>query len=250
MNPYSTYIYTLSALKLSRKMKNIVEKEIEKHPKRSTLMIILLFTLLVAFIGALIQKNWITMLFILIISILMCIPMVIGKLSKIDIPFPLEVFSVLFIYASLFLGELNHYYTTYWWWDVLLHMASGLAFGIIGFIILYVLSQVEKIQTSPKLVAIFSFSFALAIGALWEIVEFTIDRTLGTNMQSGSFFWTNLNGGLLDTMKDLIDDSIGALFSGIMGYLYLKKNSGIVVKPMAKEFKKDNPEIFQIEKKK
>jgi hypothetical protein len=45
-------------------------------------------------------------------------------------------------------------------------------------------------------------------------------------------------------MKDLIADSIGALFSAIMGYLYLKIDSGIVVKSMVKEFKKDNPRFF------
>jgi len=57
---------------------------------------------------------------------------------------------------------------------------------------------------------------------------------------------TAVNGcGLVDTMKDLIVASIGALFSAVMGYLYLKKDSGIVVKPMTKELKKDNPELFK-----
>jgi hypothetical protein len=46
-------------------------------------------------------------------------------------------------------------------------------------------------------------------------------------------------------MKDLIDDAIGALFSGIMGYLYIKRESGIVVKPIMKELKKDNPRFFK-----
>jgi uncharacterized membrane protein YjdF len=226
-------------------MKNIVSKEIEKHPKRSTLTVILLFTLIVAFVGALIQQNWISMLFIFIIAILICLPMVAGKFFKVDIPLPLEVFSVLFIYASLFLGELKNYYTNFWWWDVLMHVSSGLAFGILGFFILYILYKTEKIKTSPKMIAMFSFVFALAIGALWEIVEFTLDNTFGTHMQSGSFYGAAIqNCGLIDTMKDLIDDSIGALFSAIMGYLYLKRNSGIVVKQMTKELKKDNPRLF------
>ena len=222
-----------------------MRKEIKKHPKRSVLAFILLLTLLGAFIAALSRHNWVSMVMIAVISILICIPMIIGKLSKIDIPAQLEVYSVVFIYVTLFLGELNNYYTTFWWWDVLVHISSGLAFGIIGFIILYVLSKAEKIKTSPKVFAIFSFAFALAIGALWEIVEFTIDHTLGTNMQYGSFFWTSTYGGLVDTMKDLIDDSIGALFSAVMGYLFIRRASGIVVKPIVKEFKKDNPRFFK-----
>ncbi len=226
-------------------MKNVVEKEIEKHPTRSILIIILLATLLVAFVAAVLQQNWVSVVIIALISVLICIPAIIGRVSKIAIPTALEVYSIIFIYATLFLGELNHYYTKFWWWDVLLHISSGLAFGIIGFIILYMLHKSEKVTTSPKTVAIFTFSFALAIGAVWEIVEFTIDYTLGSTMQNGSFFWTTQQDGVFDTMKDLINDSIGALFSAIMGYLYLKKHSGIVVKPVVKEFKKDNPRFFK-----
>jgi uncharacterized membrane protein YjdF len=147
------------------------------------------------------------------------------------------------------LGELYHYYTTYWWWDVLIHISSGAAFAIIGFIILYILYKTDKIKTSPKIIAIFSFVFALSIGALWEIIEFTIDSAFGTHMQSGSFYWIKMQScGLADTMKDLIDDSIGALFSAIMGYLYIRRESGIVVKPMVKEFKKDNVRLFKKKK--
>lgn len=61
----------------------------------------------------------------------------------------------------------------------------------------------------------------------------------------GDILFNNIQGGLLDTMKDLIDDTLGALFSAIMGYLYLKRQSGIVVKPLVKEFKKDNPRFFR-----
>ena len=35
------------------------------------------------------------------------------------------------------------------------------------------------------------------------------------------------------------------VFSAIMGYLYIKRESGIVVKPIMKEFKKDNPKLFE-----
>jgi uncharacterized membrane protein len=171
--------------------------------------------------------------------------MIIGKLSNINLPFELEVFAVLFIYASLFLGEIKNYYTTYWWWDIVLHGGSGLAFGMIGFFILYILYKTNQLKTSPKTIAIFTFAFALAIGALWEIFEFAIDSTFGA-VSNNALMQTQVNGcGLADTMKDLIVDSIGALFIAIMGYLYIKNESGIVVKSMTKEFKKDNPRFFK-----
>lgn len=237
---------------INREIK-VVEKEIKRefgiHPKRSTLALILLFTLAVAFLEALRQFNLVSMLMIFIIGLMICLPMVIGRLSKIDIPLPLELFAVLFIYATLFLGELKNYYATYWWWDVLLHFSSGLAFGVIGFIILYILYKTEKVKTSPKVVAVFTFAFALAIGALWEIVEFSIDSAFGP-ISNHAYMQTRVNGcGLTDTMKDLIDDSIGGLFAAVMGYLYLKKDTGILVKSMTKEFKKDNPKFFNKRKK-
>jgi uncharacterized membrane protein YjdF len=228
-------------------MKNTISREIKKHPKRSILTLILLFTLIVAFVEALIRHNWVSMLYIAIISIVICLPMAAGKLSKIDIPLPLSIFAVAYIYAALFLGSLNNYYAKFWWWDVVLHTSSGLAFGIIGFFILYLLYKTKKIRASPKIVAMFSFTFALAVGALWEIFEFSADSIFGTKMQAGSFFWASmLSCNLTDTMKDLITDSIGALFSAIMSYLYLKRDSGIVVRPIIKEFKKDNPKLFRI----
>jgi uncharacterized membrane protein YjdF len=231
-------------------MKHVVKKEIEKHPKTNIFTAILLLTLVVAFVGALRQHNWVSMLMIVIIAILICLPRIIGRLSHIEIPAKLGVYIIIFIYASLFLGEIKNYYAAYWWWDVVIHTSSGLAFGIIGFIILYVLYKTEKIKTSPKTIAMFAFAFALAIGAFWEIVEFSIDSIFGP-ISNQAFMQTRVNGcGLVDTMKDLIADSLGALFSAIMGYLYVKRESGIVVKPMVKEFKKDNPRLFKKKKSK
>lgn len=226
-------------------MKKVI-KEMEKTPKIALLTFFLLLTMLISLVEAIIRKNWVFMISIIIIAILVCLPKFIEKWSNIAIPNTLETYIIIFFYISLFLGELYNYYTTYWWWDVLIHISSGVAFGIIGFIILYVLYKTEKIKTSPKMIAIFSFVFAIAIGALWEIAEFTIDQSFGTNMQSGSFYWIKTPScGLADTMKDLIDDSIGALFSAVMGYLYLRRESEIIVKPIVKEFKKDNPKLFK-----
>lgn len=221
-------------------MKSIVRKDIEKDPKIAILTLVLLVTLVIAFIGAIIRHNWVLMILTIVIAVLICLPKFVGRWSHITIPEKLEVYIILFFYATLFLGELKNYYATYWWWDVAIHTSSGLAFGIIGFIILYVLQKAEKIKTSPKTIAFFAFAFGLAIGAVWEIVEFTIDSTFGPISNN-----VPMQGGLGDTMGDLIVDALGALFSAVMGYFYLKHDSGIIVKPMVKEFKKDNPRLFK-----
>ncbi len=227
----------------TRTGKKIV-REARKNPIFNIVTVLLLLSIIVAFVLASLQQNWVLLLMLVFIGALLFIPHLLEKFAHIDIPTGLKLFSVLFIYTTLFLGELHNYYTKYWWWDVMIHISSGLAFGLIGFIVLYILYKSGKVKTSPKMIAMFSFAFALAIGALWEIVEFTIDSTFGP-ISNHSYMLTVVDGcGLVDTMKDLINDSIGALFSAVMGYLYLKMESGIVVKQIIKEFKRKNPRLF------
>ena len=224
-------------------MENVVRTEIKRTPKIAILTLVLLITLVISLVESVIRGNWVFMILTVVVGVLICLPRFVAKWSDIVVPERLEVYIIFFFYAALFLGELKNYYATFWWWDVAIHTSSGLAFGIMGFLILYVLYRTEKVKTSPKTVAMFTFACALAIGALWEIVEFTVDSIFGPISNS-----VNMQGSLANTMRDLIVDSIGALFSAVMAYLYLRMESGIVVKSMTKEFKKGNPRLFKKEK--
>ena len=51
---------------------------------------------------------------------------------------------------------------------------------------------------------IFIFMFSVAIGNLWEVLEFLLDVMFKINCQAG---------GLNDTMVDMIDGIIGAIIS-------------------------------------
>ena len=147
--------------------------------------------IIIALVGAVLEKDW-TILFISILVLaLTFLPSLIEKNYKIHLPVEFELVIIIFIYASLFLGEVKSYYTIFWWWDLILHAGSGIAFGFIGFLILYVLYKSGKIKANPSTIAMFSFSFGLAIGTMWEIFEFTLDNSLGINLQKS---------GLKDTM--------------------------------------------------
>lgn len=61
--------------------------------------------------------------------------------------------------------------------------------------------------------------FALGVGALWEIFEFTMDSLFGMNMQKPML---GDPSGLTDTMWDLIVDATGALVISVLGWRYLK----------------------------
>ncbi|SMX38236.1 hypothetical protein [Octadecabacter ascidiaceicola] len=120
---------------------------------------------------------------------------------------------VVFIFATLFLGEVADFYEKFWWWDVALHFTSALSFGAMGFLLIFMLFEGDRYAAPPWALALLAFCVGLSIGALWEVFEFSMDQFFGMNMQKS---------GLVDTMKDLIIDSIGAAIGAFSGYLYLK----------------------------
>ena len=165
-----------------------------------------------AIISSVITASWMNFFLSILAFILSIIPEFIEKKKQIDMPDIFEIIFLVFIYSSIFLGEVQQFYSIFWWWDLFLHTLSGFTLGIIGFLILYMLYQDKKFKASPILIVIFGFSFAVAIGSIWEIFEFTMDSILGFNMQKS---------GLIDTMSDLIVDAIGAAVAAFVGYFYL-----------------------------
>ncbi|GGL68822.1 hypothetical protein [Wenxinia marina] len=121
--------------------------------------------------------------------------------------------TALFIFATLFLGEVANFYERIWWWDMVLHFGSALSFGVLGFLMIFMLFEGDRYAAPPWAIGVLSFCVAVTIGAIWEIFEFAVDQTFGTNMQKS---------GLPDTMGDLIVDTLGGALGGLAGYLYLK----------------------------
>lgn len=192
--------------------------------------------IVIAIISAIISGKWLILFACILILFLTFLPYFFEKKYKIQLPLEFTIVIILFIYVSLILGSIKGYYLKFWWWDIITHTTAGIALGFIGFMILYILYQGKKIRANPIMIAIFSFSFAVAIGVLWEIFEFVVDSLTGLNMQKS---------GLRDTMWDLIVNSIGALFASTMGYLYLKKEKIHVVDMLINKFRRKNPNLFK-----
>jgi hypothetical protein len=161
----------------------------------------------------------------------------------VEIPSEIEVVAVLFIFATLFLGEVRDYYERYWWWDMTLHTTSGLLLGMLGFMIVYVLNEnrLVDLHMRPAFVALFAFFFAVALGAIWEIFEFAMDENFGTNMQPAT---PSDPSGLTDTIHDLIVDTIGAAVVSLFGWRYIGKARSSRVDNWAKRFIDRNPRLF------
>lgn len=163
-------------------------------------------------------------LFIVVLTLVLTFyPNILEKKFRVYLPSDIQVVITLFIFAAQYLGEIKNFYERFWWWDIMLHTTSGFVLGIIGFMFVYLLNKNydTNVTLSPFFIALFAFCFAVMIGVLWEIYEFSVDRLIGYNMQK---FREAGQDGLVDTMIDLIVDSIGAFVVSLIGFLNIKEN--------------------------
>jgi len=172
--------------------------------------------LAIAFVVALFTSQWANAFVTIVALTLTLLPSVFSNRFQIQLPLSFLAAISLFLFATLFLGEIFDFYNKFWWWDVLLHASSAVGFGIIGFLFIFYLFQGDRYNAPPWALGVIAFCVALAIGTLWEIFEFAMDEIFGLNMQKS---------GLVDTMSDLIVDTIGASFGAISGFLWLKGRS-------------------------
>ena len=194
--------------------------------------------------------------------VLLLMPTIMERRLKIDLPNALEIIIMLFIYAAEFMGEIHAFYTTYRGWDTMLHTMNGFLCAAIGFCLVDLFDRSEKssLSLSPKYMAIVAFCFSMTVGVLWEFFECAMDQLLLLDMQKDTVVNTistvmldptggnkpqiirgitdvilvtdqgeislGLGGyldiGLLDTMKDLFVNFIGAVVFSIVGYFYVK----------------------------
>lgn len=207
------------------------------------------------------NKNYENVFLCILTLILFSLPSLIETNTRIDIPDTLENIILFFIYAAAILGEMGSYYVTYPFWDTVLHTANGFLAAAIGFSLVDILNQSERfsIRLSPLFVAIVAFCFSMTIGVVWEFFEFSMDMFFGMDMQKDTVVTTlrsvmldptksqkivvikgienvMVNGkelgvggyldiGLIDTMKDLFVNFIGALVFCVAGFFYLKYRS-------------------------
>ena len=168
-------------------------------------------------------------------------PEVMLRRSGIHIPPEFQLIAALFVFLSLFLGSARDFYYRFWWWDIVLHTGSGFLFGVVGWIVLFLLIRTDRLPRAigPGLVCVFGVTFAVTLGVLWEIFEFIVDS-----------LWPEVNmmsheTGVADTMQDLIVDTIGAVAVGLMGWAYAKTGRFSFVVDGMRKFLHRNPRLFR-----
>lgn len=183
-----------------------------------------------------VKSDYVLMLLQCILGIFaMLLPGFLRRRINLEIPSNMLVLYAIFLYCAIYLGEVRSFYYNVPNWDTILHTFSGAMLGALGFSFINFLNKTDRVpmNLSPIFVAAFAFCFAVTSGVVWEIYEFTADGFLGTNMQK---FGTEAGVGfvgrlaLMDTMKDLIVDIVGAFAISVIGYISLKYKKGWVEK--------------------
>lgn len=207
-------------------------------------VIVLQLIMAVELVLTLYNGLWINAFLVAIIIGITLSPAMLGRHFRVTVPAEFQLLAVLFMFASLFLGEIRRYYDRIWWWDIALHTSSGLLLGLFGFLLIYVLNQNRRIELHlrPGFMALFAFLFAVTVGALWEIFEFAMDYFVGTTMQKPMF---GDDSGLTDTMWDLIVDAIGALLISVFGWWYMKRGERSFIVDWIGKFIDRNPRLFK-----
>lgn len=176
-----------------------------------------------------IKSNYVVILLECLFGVVVVIlPGILDRKWSFGIPNYMYITYFIFLYCAIYLGSVRGFYSLIPHWDTILHAISGGMLGALGFCLVTVCNDSERVpmSLSPFFVALFAFSFALAVGAIWEIYEYTGDGLMGMNMQR-----FNLSDGtplvgraaLYDTMKDIIIDAISALVVAVIGYFPTKR---------------------------
>ena len=189
------------------------------------------------------EQNWMHVFLVAAIMLAMAVPAVFARRFDLTLPTEIQFATMLFVFATLFLGEVQDFYERFWWWDIALHTTSGVLLGLLGFIVLYLLneSQVVDFSLRPLFVSLFAFFFAVTIGALWEIFEFAMDQLAGLQMQKPML---GDPSGLTDTMWDLIVDTAGAALSTFLGWLYIRRARAVGSDSWVRRFALRYPRLF------
>ncbi len=120
------------------------------------------------------------------------------------------------IFISIFLGTTLNFYSILPEFDFYLHLFFGFVCSILSIPIIRYFCNKSNLKISNLkmgFIILIIFGFAASCGMLWEIYEFSVDKLLLLNTQ---------NNSLLDTMTDIIANTIGSIAFCII-YLFKHK---------------------------
>lgn len=243
---------------LFRTMGKALSMEIREHRSSFLVYVVLRALVILVMILQIFNRNYENVFLCALTLLLLIVPSFLQVNLKIELPTGLEIILLFFVFAAEILGEIEAYYIRFPFWDTMLHTLNGFLMAAIGFSLVDILNRNErfKFELSPFFVAIVAFCFSMTIGVLWEFFECAMDLFFGQDMQKDTIvhafssvmldpeganhpirvsgiYDVAVNGqsmglggyldiGLLDTMKDLFVNFVGAVIFSAVGYVYIR----------------------------
>ena len=136
---------------------------IEYGSKSKMIVYIIIRALVIGvMIAQILNKNWDNVFICGLTLILLLLPSLLSYQLKIVLPNTLEIIIVCFIFAAEILGEVQEYYVIFEGWDDMLHTMNGFLAAAVGFAMIDVLNEHERVSMtlSPAFVAVVAFCFS------------------------------------------------------------------------------------------
>lgn len=238
------------------------KEEIRKKKGVAAVYFVLRLMVIFIMVAQFFNRNFENVFLCLLTLVLFLLPTIFERRLRIDLPDTLEIVIMLFIFAAEILGEIRAFYTTFQGWDTMLHTINGFLCAAIGFCLVDMFDREERfsLTLSPVFMAIVAFCFSMTIGVLWEFFECAMDQLFLLDMQKDTVIHSiasvmldptggntpvtirditdvivvsngqeiplgiggYLDVGILDTMKDLVVNFVGAVVFSFIGYFYVK----------------------------
>ena len=268
-------------------MAEAVAMEVREHKSSFLVYVTLRALVILVMILQVFNRNYENVFLCALTLLLLIVPSFLQVNLKIELPTGLEIILLFFIFAAEILGEIDAYYIKYPFWDTMLHTINGFLMAAIGFSLVDILNRNErfKFELSPAFMAIVAFCFSMTIGVVWEFFECAMDLFFGQDMQKDTVIQAfssvmldleganhpvrisgitdvSVNGkslglggyldiGLLDTMKDLFVNFIGAVIFSSVGYIYIRnRGKGFVAPKFIPRLKKPEADFLKIAREK
>ncbi len=241
-----------------KSFRQAMDRELREHKSSFIVFYILRLLVIVVLVRQIMLRSYESAFFCILALLLLYVPSWLQVKLRIELPPALEITILCFIFAAEILGEVNAFYVVVPNWDTMLHTINGFLAAAVGFSLILLLNDDERLtfDLSPVFLAIVAFCFSMTIGVLWEFFEFGMDWFFHTDMQKDTVInaiYTvaldttrsnrvvavrgiqdvvvngeslGLGGyldiGLIDTMKDLFVNFIGAAVFSVTGFFYAK----------------------------
>ena len=136
-------------------------KELREHRSSFIVFSILRILVLAVLVRQIMLASYESAFFCVLTLLLLYVPSWVQVKLRIELPPPLEITVLCFIFAAEILGEVNAFYVVVPNWDTMLHTLNGFLAAAVGFSMVILLNDDERLtfHLSPFFLALVAFAF-------------------------------------------------------------------------------------------